>query len=164
MDVVDLFRQDRLILFILVALRTCGAMAVGPLASWPGVPANIRLMLGLGVALALVGTVPTSVPPTDLHPGIFDLARELGIGLMFGVASSLVVSVLQLAAGLVDFQAGFTFGATIDPMSGQNSGPLEHFLTAFSTVLCFSWSTLAWRCLVERRRNSTCSRSDCRFG
>ncbi len=135
MDLTSFVRPELLVVFVMVALRTSAAVTVGPLASWPGVPPSIRVILGIGIALAITPIVPTAVPPAQLHPGFVDLVMELGLGLLLGVASSLVVSALQLAAGLVDFQAGFTFGASLDPMSGAQSGPLEHFLSAFAAVL-----------------------------
>jgi flagellar biosynthetic protein FliR len=71
----------------------------------------------------------------QLRPGLPDLIGELLLGLVLGVASSLLVSAVQLAAGLVDVQAGFTFGATLDPFAGYAAGPIEHFLSAFAIVL-----------------------------
>lgn len=135
MDLLQVFEPTRLIVFLLVALRIGGAIAVGPLGAWPGVPPTVRILLGLGIALALAPVVPTAVPAAQLHPDLPVLVGELILGLLVGLASTLIVSALQLAAGLVDFQAGFTFGATIDPFSGNQTGPIEHFFAALAAVL-----------------------------
>lgn len=135
MDLIRLFQPDNLVVFLLVAIRTTSAMAVGPLAAWPGLPLPGRIFIGLGVALALAPVAPTAVPAAQLQLGPTEMVQELALGLFFGVASTLLVSALQLAAGLIDYQAGFTFGFSLDPMSGHQSGPIERFLGAFAAVL-----------------------------
>jgi flagellar biosynthetic protein FliR len=135
MDVVSLLRGADLTLFLLVAVRTMTAMAVGPLAAWPGVPLPARIFIGLGIALALAPSVPTMVPLSQIHAGPLELVQELVIGLVFGLASMLLVSALQLAAGMMDYQAGFTFGTSLDPLAGHPAGPIERFLGAFAAVL-----------------------------
>lgn len=135
MDVLNLFQQGNLALFLLVAARTSAAMAVGPLAAWSGVPLPARVLLGLGIALALAPAAPTAIPASQLHLGPVELVQELVLGLLLGVASTLLVSALQLVAGLIDFQAGFTFGMSIDPLAGHQTGPIERFLGAFAAVL-----------------------------
>lgn len=135
MDLLQIFQPGRLMIFLLVALRTSAAMSVGPLAAWPGVPVQGRVLLGLAIALAIAPTVPVAAPAGQFHPGVNEMVQELILGLLVGVASTLIVSALQLAAGLIDFQAGFTFGASIDPMSGNQTGPIEHFLNALAAVL-----------------------------
>ncbi len=135
MDVLALLQGANFTLFLLVAVRTMAAMAVGPLAAWPGVPLPARIFLGLGIALALAPGVPTAVAVPRLQAGPIALAQELALGLFFGVASTLLVSALQVAAGLIDYQAGFTFGTSLDPLAGHPAGPLERFLGAFAAVL-----------------------------
>ena len=137
MDLLQFLRPDTLTLYLLVALRTSSAMAVGPLAAWPGVSFPARVFLGLGVALALAPSVPTAVPVTQLSLDPAVMLQELALGLFVGVGSTLLVSALQFVAGLLDFQAGFTFGTTIDPMAGRETGPIEQFLNALAAVLFF---------------------------
>jgi len=135
MDLLQISQQGSLVVFLLVAVRTSAAMAVGPFAAWPGVPLPGRVLLGLGIALALAPAVPTAVPSDRLVLGPVEIVQELMLGLMLGVAASLLVSALQFAAGMVDFHAGFTFGASIDPIAGHQTGPIEHFLGALASVL-----------------------------
>ncbi len=137
MDLVQLFQPTTLTLFLLVALRTTAAMAVGPLAAWPGVPLPGRIFVGLGIALAIAPVAPTAVPAAQLRLGPTELVQELALGLFFGVASTLLVSALRVGAGLIDYQAGFTFGFSLDPLSGHQNGPIERFLMAFAAVLFF---------------------------
>lgn len=135
MDVVNLFQPGSLVLFLLVAIRTTAAMAVGPLAAWPGVPLPARAFLGLGIALVLAPVAPTAVPAAQLQLEPTVMLQELALGLLFGVASTLFVSAVQLGAALIDFQAGFTFASALDPTSGRQDGPIERFLGAFAAVL-----------------------------
>jgi flagellar biosynthetic protein FliR len=137
MDVLQLLQPSSLVLYLLVALRTSAAMAVGPLAAWPGVSFPSRVLLGLGIALALAPSVPTAVPAVQLRLGSTVMIQELALGLFVGTGSTLLVSALQFVAGLIDFQAGFSFGSTVDPMAGRESGPIERFLGAFAAVLFF---------------------------
>jgi flagellar biosynthetic protein FliR len=135
MDLFQLLQPGAFVVFLLVALRTAGAMAVGPLAVFPGTPLPVRIFLGLGIALAIAPNVPTVAPPAAMQLDPIAMVRELALGLLLGLASNLLFAALQIAAGLIDFQGGFTFGATLDPLSLTQTGPIEHFLQAFAMVL-----------------------------
>lgn len=137
MDLVRLLSGPGLIIYLLIAVRTTTAITVSPLATMPGVPASVRVLLGLVVALAFVSGVPTAVPPDQLQLSITNLAGEAALGLMVGLASTLVVSAVHIAAGWIDFQASFTFASALDPLSEIQTGPIDRFMGAFATVLFF---------------------------
>ena len=137
MDLVRLLSGPGLIIYLLVAVRTTTAITVSPLATMPGVPASVRVLLGLVIALAFVYGVPTAVPADRLQLSVTNLGDEAALGLLVGTASTLVVSAVRIAAGWIDFQASFTFATSIDPLSEIQTGPIDRFMGAFGAVLFF---------------------------
>ena len=127
MDVLRLLEPANVGVFLLVAARVTAAMVVGPLAALPGVPLPVRILSSLAIALALTPTIASRLPSGTLRFGAGEILQEVLLGLLVGVASALLVSALQLAAGLLDFQTGFTFGASFDPLTSHQTGPIERF-------------------------------------
>ena len=123
-----------LVLFLLVAARVLGALATGPLFAFAGTPAAVRAGAGLAIALVLAPVVPAS-PPTELHLNLLVVVQEVVLGVLLGTLASLMVSALQMAAGLIDFQAGFSLGASIDSFSGHQVMPVERFYAARKSPL-----------------------------
>lgn len=132
-DVIAMPVND-LVRFLLVAARVLGALATGPLFAFAGTPAAVRAGAGLAIALVLAPVVPAS-PPTELHLNLLVLVQEVVLGVLLGTLASLMVSALQMAAGLIDFQAGFSLGASIDSFSGHQVMPVERFYAALATLL-----------------------------
>lgn len=95
-------------------------MALGPGLGGGYVSARVKVALTVFVALALLPTV--TVPASDTAIGLVGVvARELAIGLALASAVQALVAGVELAGHLSGYQIGYSYAATIDPMSGARN-------------------------------------------
>lgn len=96
-----------------------------PLFSERSVPANIRLLTGLGLSIAVYGLVKNSLPVLDMTrlPSDFDLitmvASEVGLGIVMGLIARGAFFAVLAAAEWMSIQIGFSVGQLVDPSTGE---------------------------------------------
>lgn len=113
--------------FLLVLARVGSALVFVPLPGLRSGSEIPRIVLVLGISAALhsrwmVPTTPTLTPaPMTL---IAWLVAECCLGILMGVALSLILDAYQFGAQMVGLQAGFSYASTIDPSNDTDSGVL----------------------------------------
>lgn len=121
--------------YVIPAVRTMGILAFLPGFSSNQVPAQMRIVLSLGIAFLVAQTAPAldfmSMGPTEL--AVMVLA-EAALGLIVGWAVYVFFEAARWAGELVDVQLGVRAGSMFDPISNQTS-PLMgqvYYLTALT--------------------------------
>ena len=135
---LEQFAPSQLVGFILVLARLTPLFIFAPLFSSKLVPYRVRGIVAVGLA---VGLAPLALdggkPPVDAL-GIAELvAKEFLIGLAFAFAVGLLLSALQVAGGLLDTMIGFSFGASVDPLTGNQGSAVLTQLYGLMGVLVF---------------------------
>src|SRR5699024_8068940 len=106
--------------FILVFSRMLAFLITLPLFSYRTIPFQYRL--GLAFFLSLIVTSTFGNMEMDLATNfILLLIKEIAVGLLIGLISYMVMSVVQIAGGFIDFQMGFAIANVIDPQTGAQS-------------------------------------------
>jgi flagellar biosynthetic protein FliR len=118
--------------FVLVATRVLAVLATSPVVGLRTVPAQARIGLGLLVALILV---PVVGKDTVVEVTWTAIAGEALAGALAGFAATLVYTAIQLGAGLLDLQAGFSLGSLYDATFGSQGAVLERFYNALAALL-----------------------------
>jgi flagellar biosynthetic protein FliR len=118
--------------FVLVATRVLAVLATSPVMSIKTVPAQARIALGLLVALILL---PVVGKDAQVEVSWTAIAGEAMVGALAGFAATLVYAAIQLGAGLLDIQAGFSLGAVYDATFGGQGAVLERFYNALAALL-----------------------------
>jgi flagellar biosynthesis protein FliR len=118
--------------FVLVATRVLAVLATSPVMSIKTVPAPARIGLGLLVALILV---PVVGKDAQVDVSWTAIASEAMVGALAGFAATLVYTAIQLGAGLLDVQAGFSMGSIYDATFGSQGAVLERFYNALAALL-----------------------------
>lgn len=119
-----IFSTATLLGFLLTLVRVAGVFVFVPL---PGVSSTIhpaRLMLALGITIALFNQWPqVSATP---GPGIFLIwmMSEAALGIAIGLCVAFVTESLAVAAQIMGLQAGYSFASTIDPTTQNDSSVL----------------------------------------
>ncbi|NCA70288.1 MAG: flagellar biosynthetic protein FliR [Sphingobacteriia bacterium] len=116
--------------------RVLGLFASAPVFSNRGVPARIRLTIGLVVGVAIlpvVGPMPEVRPASGI--GLLILAQQVVIGLAIGFMMRLVFAAADLAGALIAMQMGLSFAIFFDPDAGGQTGVVSDFLGLFITLL-----------------------------
>lgn len=129
---IDLEQQWRVVLTVMGVLmaRLLTAFTVLPLFAGNGIPGFMRIALVAGLSLsllplALADTALTAIPLANLWPYI---AKEAAIGLVLGLLASIGFWALYVAGTIIEYQAGLTFAATVDPLSGQEESLVGNLL------------------------------------
>ena len=104
--------------FLMVLFRLLGLFIFAPILSSTSIPARIRVLLALALAVAMYPTIPASqMAPIQLDlftlgPAIF---AETLIGVVLGLIASLPMFAVQLAGMIMGQQTGLTLGGVFNP-------------------------------------------------
>jgi flagellar biosynthetic protein FliR len=123
--------------FILVLARISPMFILAPIFSSKSIPARAKGVAAVGLA---VGMSPIAMNGGQVPTGIWPLGelivKEALVGLAFAFALAVVMAALSIAGNFLDTLVGFTFGATVDPITG-NSSPVLSQLYGLIGVMIF---------------------------
>lgn len=71
-------------------------------------------------------TIQTEVIPIDGNY-ILLIMKEAMIGLIIGLAATIIISIVQIAGGFIDFEMGFAMANIVDPLTGAQSPMMGQF-------------------------------------
>lgn len=111
------FTQHHLFIFLLVLVRTSGLVLAGPPFGTSEVPAQVRALLAIALAMLLYPSqidVPLT-PPATLAACIPLVGAELFVGFLLGSGMVLLFSGIQLAGQIVGQMSGMTFADIYNP-------------------------------------------------
>ncbi len=123
---------------LLLSLRIMPTFLFAPPFTLARVPRSVTALLGLGLAMVLVGTFPEpallpEVSAKVLLPGA---VRELILGLVPVVVLQLLFGGLYLAGRTIDIQAGFGLAMLIDPTT-RGQLPMVGTIFAYVAAVTF---------------------------
>jgi flagellar biosynthetic protein FliR len=115
--------------------RILGMLASAPLFGHASVPNQVKLILGVLLALIIAPTVPAipAVDPTS-YAGLLILLQELLVGLAMGFAMRLVFAAIEYAGELASSTMGFSFASFFDPTTQGRSAAISQFLSMVATM------------------------------
>lgn len=121
---------------VLVIARLAGMMIFAPVFSESVVPARLRAMIAVVLALGVVGQVamPMAMPQSDVA-FVLAIAGEVLIGLAIGYAARLVFVGIELGAFHASQQMGLSLPEVFNPVSDESSDTLRQFFHLLSLVI-----------------------------
>lgn len=118
--------------FLYAMLRPGAFLLSAPFFSARFVPLPVRIVLSVGLAVAVMGRVNLPDPEAlaDLRAlrGVF---TELAIGLAAGLLLQIVFAAAAMAGDWIAATAGLAFAAQVDPASGSQSPVISQLMTFF---------------------------------
>jgi flagellar biosynthetic protein FliR len=124
---------------LLIFVRIGGAMVIMPGLAEAYVAARVRLLLALGLSLALLGPLAPTLPAMPDEP--LALAHLLGaeavLGLFIGSAAKVIFAALHIAGTAIAFHSGLATAAIFDPNEATQGTLPGNFLTTTALVLLF---------------------------
>jgi len=110
---------------------------LAPVFGARGVPGVVKLGLAASLSVVVYPLISAAKPaiPVELLPYIAVVIKEVLVGLVIGFLIYTMTAVLQGAGQLIDFQMGFTMGASIDPVYGVQSPMMGNFQMVLATML-----------------------------
>lgn len=128
-----------IVAFAFPLARILAFIAAAPLWSTAGVPRRTRLILGLGIALAITPALPPmpAVSPGSMA-GLWIMLQQMLIGLGMGFAARIIFSAIDLAGEFIGLQMGLGFATFYDPLSASQTPVIAEFLGLISFLLFLS--------------------------
>lgn len=125
--------------FLLILVRVTSFFVMMPLFSYRTIPTVHKL--GLGFFLSWLMFYAIQPPVLEIN-GIYFLLiiKEALVGLLIGFTAYLLLSAIQIAGGLIDFQMGFSIANVIDPQTGAQSPLMGQYLYMFGLLLLLSFN------------------------
>ena len=126
------FGEQRVLAFFLVLARLSPLFLLAPLFSSHMVPARVRGIVAVALAVGLSPVVSGHVHlPTDVLGIGTLLVKELLVGAAFSYALAATFAAIAVAGSFLDTSIGFSYGGLVDPVNGNQSAVLS---TAYSLV------------------------------
>jgi flagellar biosynthesis protein FliR len=123
----------------LACIRITAFLFVAPPFSHQGIPARIKAMLGVGIAVAVVPSVQHhGYSMQDVGPFLVSLVAEALTGLALGFLVMLVFAAVQSAGGLIDLFGGFQLASGYDPQMNVNGAQFTRLLQMVALALLFA--------------------------
>lgn len=134
------------------ALRVGALLMAMPLIGTRALPARIRVMAALALALALAPLLPAPPQWRGFDAAtVLSIARELAVGVAMGFMLRLVFEAGALAGELISQGTGLSFAQMSDPLRGVNSGVVgQWFYLAFGLLFFAADGHLAMVALLVR--------------
>ncbi|PLR87455.1 flagellar biosynthetic protein FliR [Bacillus sp. V33-4] len=120
--------------FLLIFVRVTSFFLLMPLFSYRTIPTSHKI--GLGFFLAWIMFYTVEAPTFEINGAFYLLIiKEALVGLVLGFIAYLILSAVQIAGGLIDFQMGFAIANVIDPQTGAQSPLMGQYLYTISLLL-----------------------------
>lgn len=130
------FVSAHVVAFVVVLARVGGLFLLAPVFSSKLIPAQVRLMAAMAIALALTPIATHGQPiPGDTGTICLLLVKELAVGLLFAFPPAVVMAAVEAGSGLLDTIIGFSFAAVLDPLDNQQNAILGQFYSLFATMV-----------------------------
>lgn len=115
-------------------------MLAGPLFAFRSIPMLFRIGFPFALAVVIYPTVAgglTELPGGSWGYGLA-IFSELGVGLLLGAVSTIILNSLRMAGQMIDLQIGYSMSAMADPMNGMQSTLVAQFMYLLGLVLFLS--------------------------
>jgi len=129
---------SQLPLFFLMLMRAAAFLTAGPLYAVRGVPPLLKALFALALTLVVFPVVELETPlPGGVWGYGLAVISETGVGLLLGLAVTMILSSFQMVGHFIDFQIGYGMSALLDPASGTQNTILSHFLYYLALLFFF---------------------------
>ncbi|MBK5459364.1 flagellar biosynthetic protein FliR [Peribacillus sp. TH27] len=132
--------------FLLIVVRVTTFFVAMPIFSYRSIPIQHRIGLGIFLAWIMYYTIEAPVLALDVTFYLL-IIKEAFVGLFIGFAAYMILSAVQVAGGLIDFQMGFSIANVIDPQTGAQSPLMGQYL--YTIALLFLLSTNGHHLLLD---------------
>ena len=123
--------------FILIMCRVSGIFSFNPIFNRANFPVRLRVGATFAMAVLFASSMgKITYNPTGVPMLVFDILKELGLGLVLGFMVNLILTVMIYAGELIDTQSGLGMAKAMDPATGV-SMPLFANVYYYMFILYF---------------------------
>jgi flagellar biosynthesis protein FliR len=121
--------------FLWPLARIAAFIAAAPVFGNLGVPARVKVLLAVGVTLAIL---PGAGAAAGIAPwsaaGLAVLVQQMLIGAAMGLAMRVVFTMVDVAGEMIGLQMGLSFAVFFDPQHGAHTAVVGQFLGLLATL------------------------------
>jgi flagellar biosynthesis protein FliR len=130
------YAGTQLVAFVLVIGRVAPLFLLAPVFSGSLISTRVKFLAAAAITVALTPVAAHGQTiPTEPLAFALGLAKEVGVGLAFALALGTLTAAVQAGASLLDTLVGFSFGAQIDPVNGNQSAILGQVYGLFAVMV-----------------------------
>ncbi|MBP3045187.1 flagellar biosynthetic protein FliR [Arthrobacter jiangjiafuii] len=130
--------QEWLEAVMLAGARMVAFLVVAPPFSYNAIPARVKAMLGIGLALAVAPVASEGYTSLGTADYFTALVLELFVGFVLGFLVLVIFSALQSAGNLIDLFGGFSLAQGFDPQSMVNGAQFTRLFQMTALALLFA--------------------------
>ncbi|WP_067838556.1 flagellar biosynthetic protein FliR [Amphibacillus sediminis] len=130
---LTLFDLNSLPAFLLIFTRIVAFIATVPIFSYRNIPNPFKVGFAFFMSLIMVLSIDIPELTIDLAYVIL-IFKEVLVGIILGLLAYLVLSVVQIAGGFIDFQMGFAIANVVDPQTGAQSPVIGQYFHMFALL------------------------------
>ncbi|MGE5470033.1 MAG: flagellar biosynthetic protein FliR [Bacteroidota bacterium] len=125
--------------YIFPLARILAFIAAAPVWSTAGIPRRTRLILGIGITVAIAPALPAmpEVAAGSLA-GLWIMAQQVLIGIGMGFAAKIVFSAMDLAGEFISSQMGLGFATAYDPLNSSQTPVITEFMSLLTLLMFLS--------------------------
>ncbi|HET6532056.1 MAG TPA: flagellar biosynthetic protein FliR [Actinoplanes sp.] len=127
-----------LIAIMLGAVRAGAWLVICPPFHSRLIPAPVKALLSVGIALPMTPYLRTSIPSLETADLIACAALQVFVGAALGFITALLFAAIQAAGDLIDVFGGFTLAMAFDPLSQSQSSVFGRFYNLMAVTLLFA--------------------------
>jgi flagellar biosynthetic protein FliR len=124
--------------FLILFARVGAVLMLLPVFSDDAVPAQIRLLIALGMALGLWGLLTAKVPASAQGALPSTIIIEVLVGLAIGAIVRIMFMAAVMAGSIISLQIGLSSAVIFDPSQGGQVPLLSKFVSVAAAVVCLS--------------------------
>lgn len=102
------------------------------------IPAPVKALLAVAIALPMLPKLVGQVPETDTGPIMVAVAEQVVIGVALGFITALFFAAIQVAGDLIDTFGGFSLAFAFDPFGTSQSSVFGRFYNIVAMTLLFA--------------------------
>jgi flagellar biosynthetic protein FliR len=144
------FSEQQVVGFFLVLARISPLFILAPLFSARMVPARARTVVAVALTIGIAPIALSGVPAdgtaiaVDAIGLVLLVVKELLVGLGFAFTLGALFAALQAAGALLDTMIGFSFGALVDPLTGNAGSVLLQLYSLVGVAVFIAINGDAW--------------------
>lgn len=128
----------QLVALLLATVRASAWLVVCPPFQHRAIPAPVKALLALALALPVAADLAGQAPPATVTALLVGAAEQVVVGVALGFITALFFAAVQVAGDLIDMVGGFALAFSFDPMSAQSSSIFGRFYHLVALTLLFA--------------------------
>jgi flagellar biosynthetic protein FliR len=129
---------NQMIAIVLGTVRVSAWLLICPPLNSRLIPARVKALLSLALALPMSPFLLENVPPLETAALIASAAEQVVVGAALGFITALFFAAVQAAGDLIDVFGGFTLAFAFDPLSQSQSSVFGRFYNLMAVTLLFA--------------------------